>query len=72
MPSTKKVVRPCWATMKISVTTTSATSATQKPVIDRPMFSSLRLGMRFAMEEPFSSGQGSGGAPVWDAPPQGR
>ena len=49
--------------MKISVTTTSATSATQRPVMDRPMFSSLRLGMRCAMEEPFSSGQGDGGIP---------
>ena len=48
-PSTKNVVRPCSATMKIKVTTTTATSSTHAPVIPRPMFSSRRFGMMFAM-----------------------
>ena len=48
-PSTKNVVRPCWATITISARTTTATSSTQAPVIPRPMFSSWRFGIAFAM-----------------------
>ena len=44
MPSPMNVVRPCWATMTMSVSTTMATSATQAPVSPRPTFSRRRLG----------------------------
>ncbi len=48
-PSLKKVERPFCATMKISATTRSVTSATHAPVTPWPTLSRLRLGMCFAM-----------------------
>ena len=48
-PSTKNVVRPCWATMKIKVITTRATRATHAPVMVSPMFSRRRFGITLAM-----------------------